>query len=1633
MQDGDGSGWEADRLFARLEERLEAFWEKGNRDAVMAPEAVSEADALRVLVLRSPTPPEGWDAWDGGERPQFPDWWERLQARDGPDTGTYIVDLAAVHVVAALHFTRCLVLGPETPAAQQDLKMTMGLFALVKQFAPEQVPEQIRETVAGIDLPAAHAVAALVATGLELTARWQADGDGDALEDAIRLWTRVLSVLPEGHPSGPMMLSNLGYALRSRHLLAGADADLEDAAEIGRLAVGTAADDDPERSMYLANLAGTLGALFGLRRARADLDDAVSAGLEAVRVAPEPRALYHANTGVALLLRYEQDAARGDLDDGVEALRLAVSLAAPDDPQRAIYLSQLGLALDQRFALLGDPADLDAAVEAATQAVAVSVPGHPARRGYQSTLGNVLRTRAGRSGSAADHADAVAAARKALAAAGPHPLRRAVLLAGLGKALRNRFRRLGDPADIEEAVELLRQSVRESAGSSNLSATSAYDLGHVLLTRFRHTADTADAQAAVDAARLSLRHTAADATDRGIPLSLLGEALDARAQRTGSADDNEEAVAALREARTLLARHHPAALTACLSELGTALSHRFGRTGALSDLDAAVDAWMEGIRLAPRAEDRAVDESHIGGTLMIRFSRTHDPEDLAEALDWHRRAVRSLRGDGDPHAGQVLFNLGRALQAAYQESGDLALLDEALQRMEAGLEAGRTGGVGDALELSNLGALLRIRAERLGSAGDLDRAVDLSRNAVAALPADHPERTVYLTNLSTTLLSRYLRTGSRPDLDDAVHAARRAVAEASPAEPGMLVVALANLSAAMRRRHEWSGALADLDEAVETSRAAVRQLPAGHADTSLHQTNLCMALIDRYRRSGGSDYLDEAIEAARTAVGGVSPEHPFRPSHLSNLALALLHRYRSTRQPADCDEAVALLREAVRLLPHDHPVRAFALANLSRALFDRFYGVQDPEATGAAGAGAAGGDGGGRFFRRRARREPSADIEEAVETAREALRYTPDGDLQYAAHAAHLASMLLMRFSQTVKRSNLKEAFGLYRRAAGTATAPAQVRFRAARAWATAAGAVGDWAEALDAWRSAIAELPLLAWHGLDRADRLDALGRTAGVAGDAAAVALNAGRPEEALQLLEQSRGVLLAQALEVRDDMAELRERAPLLADRIREVRVLLDTGGEQTAGVGVPVDTGGGFEAGGGGGFGAGGGAGAPGPAYRPADAVQEQRAAAERRRELAREMDDLVARARELPGLQDFLRLPSVARLREAAARGPVVVVNTSELRCDALVVTRRGLRTVPLPDLRLEGDGGLEKRAGALLDALAVVGRSPADAWRAHRILVRTLGWLWDAVAAPVLAVLDPADGVPVAAGGPSRLWWCPTGLLSLLPLHAAGHYGAGAADPDGPPKALPDRYACSYTTTLRALAVQTGPDGPGGADPGAGRLLAVDASEAPGLPALPHARAEARLLTDRVAGTTLLAGDRASRRALLDALPAHAFLHFAGHGSQDPGDSAGGALYCHDHGRAGPLTAADIARLRLDRAELAFLSACETARGAAGLPDEAVHLAGALQLAGFTHVVAAQWAVDDASALRAVDHFYAGLAAPGAAAAGTPGTGAAGPRGGSVGGLDAGRAATALHGAVQRLREQDDDPLWWAAYVHTGP
>jgi CHAT domain-containing protein len=143
-------------------------------------------------------------------------------------------------------------------------------------------------------------------------------------------------------------------------------------------------------------------------------------------------------------------------------------------------------------------------------------------------------------------------------------------------------------------------------------------------------------------------------------------------------------------------------------------------------------------------------------------------------------------------------------------------------------------------------------------------------------------------------------------------------------------------------------------------------------------------------------------------------------------------------------------------------------------------------------------------------------------------------------------------------------------------------------------------------------------------------------------------------------------------------------------------------------------------------------------------------------------------------------------------------------------------------------------------------------------------------------------------------------------------------------------------------------------------LLAAAASQSsasPGLSRLDNVRPEIAHITQIARATgyveVLECGctSPAQVREVRDALPRANIVHLACHGVQDQEDPLDSGFCLGD----GKLTVSDLMNLRLDRAFLAFLSACETAKGDKKQPDQVIHLAAAMLFCGFRSVVATMW------------------------------------------------------------------------------
>jgi CHAT domain-containing protein len=139
-------------------------------------------------------------------------------------------------------------------------------------------------------------------------------------------------------------------------------------------------------------------------------------------------------------------------------------------------------------------------------------------------------------------------------------------------------------------------------------------------------------------------------------------------------------------------------------------------------------------------------------------------------------------------------------------------------------------------------------------------------------------------------------------------------------------------------------------------------------------------------------------------------------------------------------------------------------------------------------------------------------------------------------------------------------------------------------------------------------------------------------------------------------------------------------------------------------------------------------------------------------------------------------------------------------------------------------------------------------------------------------------------------------------------------------------------------------------------ILAIAEGSAPGMPRLDTVDMEVksvcefaekgllRILSARTTGTTTI------QHAVSHFVDAD-IVHLACHGVQDSQDALQSG-FCLGDGR---LTIEKLMKLKLPSPFLAFLSACETAKGDIKSIDQTVHLAAAMLFCGFQNVIGTMW------------------------------------------------------------------------------
>ncbi|KAF8970564.1 CHAT domain-containing protein [Flammula alnicola] len=403
--------------------------------------------------------------------------------------------------------------------------------------------------------------------------------------------------------------------------------------------------------------------------------------------------------------------------------------------------------------------------------------------------------------------------------------------------------------------------------------------------------------------------------------------------------------------------------------------------------------------------------------------------------------------------------------------------------------------------------------------------------------------------------------------------------------------------------------------------------------------------------------------------------------------------------------------------------------------------------------------------------------------------------------------------------------------------------------------------------------------------------------------------------------------------------------------------------------------------------------------------------------------------------DFLQPPNATSLLSSLPPdGPVITFNIHNARCDALAVIA-GIDEplhIPLENFSLVQAERLQKTLQCkLLKRRGVetlqLEFGLLEQWKVeedHRPGVRhfirnlpsmsfVLKELWCKVVQPILEVLGYSTEFPPNPSDRRRIWWCPTGPLAFLPLHAAGIYSSAYRSGS----CISDFVVSSYTPTVRSLndkfiASSTSSR--------CTSLVLISQPNTPGLSSIPATRTEVHTLEALMKGTAvdalLLEDSKATIERVKAEMKSRSWVHFACHGVQDVHQPLESGLCLHD----GRLELREIINQQIPNPDLAFLSACQSSEGDLKLSEEVVHLAPGMLAAGYRGVVGPMWEISDMHAPEFATEFYKYLLR----------------EKGLKEGLDSTRAAYALDYATMKVRESLGEGeaalLTWVPYVHFG-
>lgn len=462
-----------------------------------------------------------------------------------------------------------------------------------------------------------------------------------------------------------------------------------------------------------------------------------------------------------------------DVNRIIECTERVLSVVPENNSFHATLLGNLSDTLYQRFSIMGSHGnlnDLNRAVQLAEEDVPATRPGTEQRIVALCNLNRMLQNRYDHTRDVQDINRAITVGEEALERIPRGWPSTAEILCKLAVSLGKLFEHTHDLDVAERALATAESAVKtaESREDVEVVALGSNTLARILGRRSEQTGDTEDLDRAISVLTDTVPLIPKDNTDYVVGSSYLATLLGMRFEQQGNVDDLDASIP-YTEGVLQLMSNDDCDRPVQLYNLAIRLADRARYTGALSDLDNAIDHGQQALRLARQSHpERANWLVGLSQFLGMRFEMgSKNLQDIQQAIDLSRQAAEAVDRD-DMRMRPALANaLSNLLKKKYEQYGEAANLDEAIDVLRQVLQGGLsvTSPERGYLEFG-LGDALRVRFRRTGDATDLEKSREAfqrawgSRNAPLTIRVD---AAVQAGGIAATWAKRHLESHDSPD------------------------------------------------------------------------------------------------------------------------------------------------------------------------------------------------------------------------------------------------------------------------------------------------------------------------------------------------------------------------------------------------------------------------------------------------------------------------------------------------------------------------------------------------------------------------------------------------------------------------------------------------------------------------------------------------------------------------------------------------------------------------------------------------------------------------------------------------------------------------------------------------------